>query len=152
LDQAGLNPAVASVFSVALPTGAPAIRRLGIRPGLQVPLDWQLPKECSLTAMPGITYDTTEDNKRFWDPVFGIVAGHSWTPNFQMFVEWAGQQFAPVEDGGVVQTLNSGATWQFLPDWQLDGSLWYGLNRNSPVEFITLGLSTRFLGIFKKPA
>jgi hypothetical protein len=149
LDQAGWKPAIASIVSVAFPSGAPAIRRLGIRPGLQVPLDWQLPAACSLTAMPGISYDTTEDNKRFWDPVFGIVAGQSWTGNFQTFIEWAGQQFAPVEDGGVVQTLNAGATWQVLPNWQLDGAVWYGLNRNSPIEFFTLGLSTRFLNVCK---
>ena len=144
LENSGWTPSAASVVTVEFPSGAPSIRHVGYRPGLQVPFDWQLPADFSLTAMPGITYDTTDDGKRFWDPIFGVVANYGVTKNVQTFLEWALQQIAPADDGGTIQTLNVGAAWQFLPDWQIDGSVWHGLNRNSPVIFCTLGLSTRF--------
>jgi hypothetical protein len=149
-QQTGAMPAIASLLSIAIPSGARNVRHVGYRPGWQLPLDWSLPADFTWTVMPGITYDTTDENKRFWDPVLGTVLNYGWTPRLQTFVEWADQQWAPVVDGGVIQTFDFGATWQILRDLQLDGAVWYGLNRNSPVMYWTVGLSTRRLNLWHR--
>jgi hypothetical protein len=148
-DAAGRWPAAASVLSLTFPSGAPSVRTLGFRPGWQLPLDWALPGNSGLTLMPAVTYDTSDEGRRFWSGAFGALLSHSWTARIQTFVEYAGQQFAEAKDGGIVETADLGTSWAFLPDWAVDGAVYLGLNHNSPVQYYTLGISTRRLGLWK---
>jgi hypothetical protein len=142
--QDGCTPAIASVLMVAFPSGSASVRTLGVRPGWQLPMDWVFPGDNVLTVMPATTYDTSAERRRYWSGAFSALVSHSWTPRIQTFLEYAGQQFAFPEDGGVVETADIGGGWAFLPDWQIDGAVYLGLNRNSPVEFFTMGLSTHW--------
>jgi hypothetical protein len=45
--------------------------------------------------------------------------------------------------GGVIASVNTGLAYRLNPNWQVDGALEWGANRNSPNFLWTLGLSAR---------
>jgi len=142
LDQNGKIPALGSITDVALPTGAPRIRGRGARPVWELPLDWKM-ADVSCTLMPGVVYDSTDGGARYAAPLTSFYVDYSWTSRFQTFVEEAGQQFAAPAFGGNVITTDLGATYLLTPNTQIDGAIWWGMNRDSPDAFYTAGLSLR---------
>ena len=107
-------------------------------------MDWSL-RDWAVTLMPGVAYNRPTAAQGFPSGLVSFVANHAWTARFQSFVEWAAQQVAQGKDGGTVQTLDFGATYGLASNVQLDGAVFWGLNRQSPVSYETLGVSVRFL-------
>jgi hypothetical protein len=143
-DQAGEIPAIGSLVTVVFPSGNSEIRGRGARPSYTLPLDWTLSPVLSLTLMPGIIYNTIDSGQHYVAPLTSIVANYSWTPKFQTFAEWAGQQFAAPQWGGSILTADTGVTYLLTKAIQVDGALGWGLNHFSPTFYSTAGLSFRY--------
>jgi hypothetical protein len=106
--------------------------------------EWQLPNDLSVDVMPGITYDKTEDGRRFFSGIFGIVLGKSWNDRFRTFIELAAPQIAHARYGGSNVTYDVGAAYLLSRNWQIDVALQEAANRNTPDHTWSIGLSTRF--------
>jgi hypothetical protein len=143
-DGEGARPGLAWLLHADLDTGSSAFRGNGIRPSLRMVAEWELPRGFSLGVMPGLSYDKTEEGKRFVAGIFGIVLGKAWTERLRTYVELAAPRIATARHGGSTATYDAGAAYLLSPDWQLDVSLQRGANRNTPDRTWAVGLSTRF--------
>lgn len=139
-----LNPALAWIVHVDLPSGSPAQRGLGLRPSLRAVLGWDLPGDNTLGVMPGVKYDTRADGRRFTAGILGVVAGHWWTQRFRTFIEGEADSIARRSDGGVVMYKNAGAAYILSDDWQIGGRAGWAANRNTPGRYVLLSLAGRF--------
>lgn len=143
LAKQGNRPAGGAIVDILLPTGAQNVRGYGVRPIIELPMDWAIGPKTSCTLMPGIIYNSTDAKDRYWGPLASFLVTYSWTAQFGTFAEAAGQQFAAPRFGGNIITANAGATYLLTPNVQIDGSIWWGLNHDSPDAFYTAGLSFR---------
>ena len=106
--------------------------------------EWELPYECSLGVMPGISHGRDDNGQRFTAAIFGIVLGKDWTGQVRTYVELAAPQLAAERHGGTVATFGTGAAYLVSQHWQVDTALSSGLTRHTPDLSWTIGLSTRF--------
>jgi hypothetical protein len=143
-DGEGTRPGVAWLLHADLDTGSSAFRGNGTRPSLRMVAEWDLPHDFSLGVMPGLTYDKTDEGKRFVAGIFGVVLGKEWTERFRTYIELAAPRIAKARNGGSNVTYDVGAAYLLSPNWQVDLSLQQAANKNTPDRTWAIGLSTRF--------
>ncbi|NUS39004.1 MAG: transporter [Lysobacter sp.] len=141
------GPAGASLgwlVDAKLPTGARAVRGHGVRPGVMLAAEWELPQGNGLSVMPGIVYDSDDAGRRYASGVLAVSLDHPWTPRAHGFVEVAAEQLAARAHGGNVATFDTGATWRVDNDTQVDVAASVGLTAAAPGRALTIGWSRRW--------
>ncbi|WP_166442743.1 transporter [Phragmitibacter flavus] len=141
----GGKTALALMPFVTFPTGSDGISSGGTEAGLIIPLAIELPEPFGLGLMTEIdaVYDeTTDDHSVEW--VNSIVLGIDLIADTGAFIEFVSiSSFA--SDGEWLGYLNTGLTWQPLPDQlQFDGGIRIGTNRAAEDLVFFVGCSTRF--------
>jgi hypothetical protein len=144
LDARDNMPSVGFLAHLDLASGSRALRGDGVRPSLRMVAEWDLPFDCSLGIMPGISRGRDDDGQRFIAAIFGIVLGKAWTDQVRTFVELAAPQLAAKRHGGTVAALTIGAAYLVSRHWQVDTALSAGLTKQTPDLSWTIGLSTKF--------
>lgn len=139
-----LNPALAWIVHVELPSGSPALRGLGLRPSVRAVLGWDLPGDNTLGVMPGVKLDTRADGRRFASGILGVVAGHWWTPRLRNFIEMEADSIAHQADGGTILYKNVGGSYLLGDDWQIGARAGWAANHNTPSRYVLLSLAGRF--------
>jgi hypothetical protein len=125
----GLRPSVAVLVNGDV---EPASRALfnggeGVRPTLRSTLDWRLPDDFSIGAMPGIVYDKT-DGRRHASAMLGVALGKAWTPRLRTYVEAAAERIASSRNGGSTVTYNLGGAYLLGDVMQIDSALSWAPN------------------------
>jgi hypothetical protein len=120
----GLRPSVAVLVSGDV---EPTSRALfnggeGVRPTLRSTLDWRLPDDFSIGAMPGIVYDKT-DGRRHASAMLGVALGKAWTPRLRTYVEAAADRIASSRNGGSTVAYNLGGAYLLGDAMQIDSGL-----------------------------
>lgn len=143
-DGDGMAPSLALLVHADLDSGSASVRGNGIRPSVRMVAEWELPAGWSVGLMPGIAYEKTDDGRRFYQGIWGMVAGKAWTDRLRTFAEFAAPAIAGSRYGAAFSTYNVGAAYLLSDDCQLDISMQQGATRNAPERAWSLGLSTRF--------
>jgi hypothetical protein len=143
-EQAGTMPSLALLMHADLDSGSAGLRGNGIRPSVRVVAEWELAAGFSLGVMPGIAYEKTDDGRRFYQGIWGMVLGKAWTERFRTFAEFAAPAVAHSRYGASFSTWNAGAAFLLSDDCQIDVSVQQAATRNAPDRAWSLGLSKRF--------
>lgn len=129
---------------VQTPSGSGPFKGKGLRPGLSLLAQWELPTGWSLGTMAGVFVDRNDAGRRYTAGLLSASIGAPLGEKLHGFAEIAGQQIASGRNGGQVLTAGMGVARQLTPDAQLDTAVFRGLNRNTPDWAWTVGLSLRF--------
>jgi hypothetical protein len=105
--DAGWLPHVAWLADVET-TGSPAFRDRTVRPSLRATAQWELPRQWSLGAMPGVYRDRGDDGRHYAAGVLAVTLGKSWTPRLQTFVELAGQRLSRAQPDASLLNVDTG--------------------------------------------
>ena len=140
-DAAGTAPSMGVLIHADLPSGSALLRGDGVRPSARLVAEWELPADFSLGLMPGLSYESNEQGKRYLNGIFGVVVGKGLTDRLRGFVEIAAPQLARRRDGGTVATFNTGLAYLITPLCQIDTAVSRGLNARTPDLSWTVGLS-----------
>ena len=143
-DGDGIAPSLALLAHADLDSGSAPLRGNGIRPSVRMVAEWELPAGWSVGLMPGFAYEKTDDGRRFYQGIWGMVAGKAWTDRLRTFAEFAAPAIARSRYGATFSTYNVGAAYLLSDDCQVDISMQQGATRNTPDRAWSLGLSTRF--------
>lgn len=141
VDAAGTAPSMGLLLHADLPSGSGHLRGDGVRPSARLVAEWELPNDYSLGVMPGLSYESNEQGKRYVNGILGVVVGKELTERLRGFVEIAAPQLARRRDGGTVATFNTGLAYLITPLCQIDTALSRGLNARTPDLSWTVGLS-----------
>ena len=139
----GSRPGVAVLLHADLSSGSREFRGEGVRPSLRAVAEWDLPGDTSLGVMPGVFFDRNA-NHHFVSGIFAVTYAKQWTERAHTFIEVAGQQFAPAEDGGNIITYDAGWAYLLTRNGQVDVAVSHGANANTPDWSYGAGLSWRF--------
>ena len=142
-DAKGNSPSLGILLHADLPSGSRQFRGEGVRPSLRVVGEWELPADMSLGVMPGLSYETADDGRRFTNGILGVVVGKELTPRWRAFVEVAASQIARARNGGSQVTFDTGVAYLVNDNCQLDFAVARGLNKRTPDMSWTVGLSFR---------
>lgn len=142
--EATARPSVAWLLHATAPSGTGGLKGQGVRPSVRMVAEWELPRDWGVGVMPGVTYDTREDGKRFVSAIAAITVAKSWTENFRTYWEIAGQQLTSERNGGNVVTYDMGAAYLIGNDMQLDISGAWRATKQAPAFSWGVGLSVRF--------
>ncbi|UGQ44924.1 transporter [Massilia endophytica] len=142
-DEDDKGPSIGLLLHADLDSGSSAFRGQGVRPSLRLAAEWELPDDYSLGIMPGLIWDKNDTGKRAVNGIFGIVVGKSWTDSFRTFVELSAPQIAKARNGGSQYTFDLGGAWLLSKNCQLDAAWSRGLNRNTPDNAFTIGISIK---------
>jgi hypothetical protein len=143
LDAGGMRPSMSVLVDAELPTGSARLRGEGVRPGLRVVSEWELPGEFELGVMPGLAVENRDESGRYNYGIFGIVLEKGFSERLHGFVEVALPQIARSRHGGTQARFDVGASWFVSDDLQLDTMFSRGLNHRTPYASFTVGLSIR---------
>jgi hypothetical protein len=136
----GVRPSVAVLVQGDVdPEARGAFKDEGVRPSLRTALDWRLPHDFSLAAVPGIVYDKT-DGRRHAAGTLGIALGKAWTQRFQTYVEAAAERIASSRRGGSTVTYNLGGAYLLGDAVQIDSALSWGAGSDTAPLVWTVGL------------
>ncbi|MBS0449617.1 MAG: transporter [Proteobacteria bacterium] len=138
------KPSIAWLLHLDADTGSPAFRGRGVRPSLRMVAEWELPHGYSFGVMPGVFVDTNADGHRYTAGLLALALEKDWTRAFHGFVEFAAQQVASAANGGSILTLDVGASYLVTNTFQIDASVYRGLNRYSPDWVFATGVSIKF--------
>jgi hypothetical protein len=133
-DQDGMRPSVGLIAEAALPTGSRALRGSGLRPAVELPVEWDLGHDWSLGVMPGVVRDS--------DVTYGVFAaslGKAFGERLHGFAEVA----APQIGHGTQALVDAGVAWLVNKDCQLDAMVVHGMNRQTPGFSLAFGVSVR---------
>lgn len=140
----GLRPTVAVLVSGDVePASRPLFKGEGVRPTLRSTLDWRLPHDFSIGAMPGIVYDKT-DGRRHASAMLGVALGKAWTPRLRTYVEAAADRIASARNGGSTVSYNLGGAYLLGDAVQIDSALSWGANGDAAELGWTIGLWLQF--------
>lgn len=140
-DAVANAPSMGLLVHADLPSGSTALRGEGVRPSARLVAEWELPDDFSLGVMPGLSYESNEQGKRYVNGILGVVVGRALSERLRGFVEIAAPQLARRRDGGTVATFNTGLAYLITPLCQIDTALSRGLNARTPDLSWTVGLS-----------
>ena len=143
-DQSGALPSLALLVHADLDSGSRALRGRGVRPSVRMVAEWELPADVSLGVMPGLAYENTDDGRRFYQGIWGMVIGKAWTGRFRTFAEFAAPAIARSRHGATFSTYNAGAAYLLSDGCQIDVMVQRGATRNAPDRAWSVGLSQRF--------
>jgi len=143
-DEKTLSPSIGWLVHLDMPGGSSAFKSHDVRPSIRGVAEWELPNGYSFGIMPGVIYDVNENSERFYGTIFGAVMGKSFSETLRGFVEFAGEEFRSEWNGGSQLTANIGAAYLLSNDMQIDASVCHGLNKYTPDNTFSLGLSARF--------
>jgi hypothetical protein len=141
LDAVDNAPSVGVLLHADLATGSRPFRGEGVRPSLRVVGEWDLPADMSLGVMPGLSYETDEDGRRFTNGILGIVVGKEFNARWRGFVELSAPQIARARNGGSQVSFDTGVAYLVNDNCQLDFAVARGLNKRTPDFSWTVGLS-----------
>jgi hypothetical protein len=127
-------PSVGMIAEVALPTGSAGLRGSGLRPSVELPVEWDLGHDWSLGVMPGVVRDSG-----FTYGVFAASVGKAFSERLHGFAEVA----APQIGHGTQALVDAGVAWLVNRDCQLDAMVVHGMNRNTPGLGLAFGISVR---------
>jgi hypothetical protein len=140
-DAKGNAPAFGVLLHADLPSGSAHFRGERVRPSLRLVGEWDLPADISLGVMPGISYETNVDGKRFTNGILGIVLGKELSPRWRGFVEVSAPQIARSGNGGSQVSFDTGVAYLIKDNCQVDVAVSHGLNKRTPDLSWTVGLS-----------
>jgi hypothetical protein len=143
-DDDDYKPSIAWLADAEFDWGSPAFRGSGVRPSLRMVAEWELPNGYSVGVMPGIVWDRNADGKRFVSGLLALAGEKDWSDKFHTFLEFAAQQVASSANGGSVLTLDFGGSYLVTKTFQVDASVYRGLNNNSPDWVFAAGISVKF--------
>lgn len=143
-DDDDFRPSVAWLINFDFDWGSPAFRGYGVRPSLRMVAEWELPNGYSVGVMPGVVWDRNADGGRFVSGLLALTGEKDWSREFHTFIEFAAQQVASAANGGSVLTLDFGASYLVTKTFQVDASVYRGLNRYSPDWVFAAGISVKF--------
>jgi hypothetical protein len=115
----------------------------GVKPTVRTQLDWRLPQDFSIAAMPGIVYDKT-DGRRHASAMLGVALGKAWTPKLHTYVEAAAERITSSRNGGSTVTYNLGGAYLLGDAVQIDSALSWGANGDTAELGWTIGLWLQF--------
>jgi opacity protein-like surface antigen len=143
-DDDDYKPSVAWLLHADFDSGSSAFRGNGVRPSLRMVAEWELPHGYSLGVMPGVFVDKTDSGHRFVAGLLAVAFEKDWSQALHTFVEFAAQQVTSAANGGSVLTLDVGVSYLVTKNFQLDASVYRGLNDNSPDWVFATGVSIKF--------
>lgn len=143
LDAGGMRPSMSVLLDAELPTGSKRLRGEGVRPGLRVVGEWELPDEFELGVMPGVAVENRDDTGRYNYGILGVVLEKGFSERLHGFVEVALPRIASSRHGGTQARFDVGAAYFLSNDLQIDTMFSRGLNHRTPYASFTVGLSIR---------
>jgi hypothetical protein len=141
--QDGMRPSIGLIAGVALPVGSKALRGTGFRPSLNLPADWDLGNDWSLSVMPGVGRDSDDAGSHYTYGVFAAALGKAFSERLHGFAELAAPRIARATHGGTQTVADAGVTWLVNRNCMLDAMVVHGLNRNTPDLSLAFGISVR---------
>lgn len=138
-----LSPSMAVLVHADMDSGSAYFRGHGIRPSLRVVGEWEGPADLSMGLMPGVAYESDDNNNRYTNVMVSGVLGRGITESLRAFVELTAEQLVAVKHGGNILTFDAGMAYVFLRNYQFDVASSWGLNDNSPDFSWTLGFSMK---------
>jgi hypothetical protein len=140
----GVRPSVTVLVHGDIDAEAPAaFKGEGTRPSLRTALEWRLPHDFSLAAMPGVVYDKT-DGRRHAAGMLGVALGKAWTPRFQTYVEAAAERIVSTRHGGSTVTYNLGGAYLLGDAVQIDSALSWGAGGDTSALTWAVGFWLQF--------
>lgn len=138
------QPSMGMLAHLDLDSGSGPFRAAGKGGSLRFVAEWDLPDDFGLGIMPGVAVQHNDNGERFTSGIFGIVLGKDVNERCRAFIEYSAPQIARGRNGGVVTTLDVGASYLLTNTVQVDTALSRGLNHNTPDWSWTVGLSVKF--------
>jgi hypothetical protein len=140
----GLRPSVAVLVQRDVEASLRGLfKGEGVKPTVRTQLDWRLPQDFSIAAMPGIVYDKT-DGRRHASAMLGVALGKAWTPKLHTYVEAAAERITSSRNGGSTVTYNLGGAYLLGDAVQIDSALSWGANGDTAELGWTIGLWLQF--------
>lgn len=138
-----LAPRVSLILNTSVPSGARILREDKWQPGAKLLFGWDLTQKLALTS--NLNYDyASEAGQRFHQVSASASLGYPLSQRTGMFLET--YAFFPGSAGGRDEKfVNTGLTYLFNDDFQLDARVGLGINNGFGPDFFTgIGASRRF--------
>lgn len=142
-DEKANTASTAWLFHLDMPGGTDSFISTKVRPSVRYVAEWEF-GDYSVGIMPGVIYDVNDAGDRFWGGILGAVLGKSFGPRARGFVEFGGQQLMRKQDGGSQITFDTGFVYLLTNLVQLDMIYTHALNRYTPDNNLSFGLSVKF--------
>jgi hypothetical protein len=135
------DPSIGWLFHVDVPSGSKEFQGHGLRPSIRIVFEWTVLPMLALGVMPGIKYDTDDNEDRFASSILGVVFGQPWSDRFNTFGEIAFRQLTSERHGGNVISYTAGMAFRLKSNVQIDTALSIGVNDTTPDWSWTAGFS-----------
>ena len=143
LEPNGWIPEACLISTLSVPTGADEFVSRKTQPKFNLLYGWDLTEDLSFAGSSGVQY-LFQDDDNFTQISQAFTAGYSLTEKLGMYVEW----FSFYYDGAVgakpQQYADSGFTYKFTPNFQVDIRVGFGLNDAADDLFTGVGYAVRW--------
>lgn len=143
LKPNGWIPEACLISTLSVPTGADEFSSRKTQPKLNLLYGWDLTEDLSFAGSTGLQY-LFQDDDNFTQISQAFTTGYSITEKLGMYVEW----FSFYYDGAVgakpQHYADSGFTYKFTPNFQVDIRVGVGLNEAADDLFTGVGYAVRW--------
>jgi outer membrane putative beta-barrel porin/alpha-amylase len=143
LKPNGWIPEACVISTLSVPTGADEYRSSKTQPKFNLLYGWDLTDDLSFAGATGLQY-LFEDDDNFIQISQAFTTGYSITEKLGMYVEWFSFYYDGANDGKPQHYADSGFTYKFTPNFQVDIRAGIGLNDAANDLFTGVGYALRW--------
>ena len=143
LKPNGWIPEACLISTLSVPTGADEYRSRKTQPKFNLLYGWDLTDDLSFAGSTGLQYLFADDDN-FTQISQAFTTGYSLTEKLGMYVEWFSFYYDGADGGKPQHYADSGFTYKFTPNFQIDIRAGIGLNDAADDFFTGAGYAIRW--------
>ena len=143
LEPNGWIPEACLISTLSVPTGADEYRSHKTQPKLNLLYGWDLTDDLNFAGATGLQYLFADDDN-FTQMSQAFTTGYSITEKLGMYVEWFSFYYDGADSGKPQHYADSGITYKFTPNCQVDIRAGVGLNDAADDFFTGAGYAIRW--------